>query len=95
MNIAEDIHPLTAFRNRSVEFMKQLKQSQRPIVLTVNGRPEVVVQDAAAYQRLLDLAARADAAEGIRQGQLDVDQGKTRPAREALAGFRKRHAIPR
>ena len=95
MNITEDIQSLTAFRNRSVEFMQQLKNTQRPIILTVNGRPEVVVQDAAAYQRLLDLAARADAAEGIRQGLLDVAHGRTRPAREALNDFRKRHAIPR
>ena len=95
MDITQDIQPLTAFRNRSVELMKQLKETQRPMVLTVNGRPEVVVQDAAAYQRLLDLAATADAIEGIRQGQSDVQHGKTRSAREALNEFRKRHAIPR
>lgn len=94
MNITEDIQPLTAFRNRSVEFMQQLKQTQRPMVLTVNGRPEVVVQDAAAYQRLLDLAAKADATEGMRQGKLDIEHGRTRPAREVLTQFRKRHAIP-
>jgi hypothetical protein len=40
------------------------------------------VQDAEAYQRLPDIAAQADAAEGIRQGLEDVSQGRTRPARD-------------
>jgi hypothetical protein len=36
--------------------------------LTVNGKAAAVVQDAEAYQRLLELAALADASEGIHQG---------------------------
>ncbi|MBV8709536.1 MAG: hypothetical protein JO182_22775 [Acidobacteriaceae bacterium] len=47
--------------------MKHLKKTRRPIVLTVNGKAEAVVQHAEAYQRLLDIAARADAVEGIRR----------------------------
>jgi hypothetical protein len=34
-------------------------------VLTVKGKATTIVQDAEAYQRLLDIAARADAEEGI------------------------------
>jgi prevent-host-death family protein len=49
MDITKDIQPLTTFRNNSVEFMHQLKLTQRPIILTVNGKPEAVLQDAAAY----------------------------------------------
>jgi len=33
--------------------MKQIKKSGHPLVLTVNGKAEAVVQDAASYQRLL------------------------------------------
>ncbi|MBV9678064.1 MAG: hypothetical protein JO185_17130, partial [Acidobacteriaceae bacterium] len=47
--------------------MKHLKKTRRPIVLTVNGKAEAVVQHAEAYQRLLDIAARADAVESIRR----------------------------
>ena len=93
--ITQDIQPLTTFRNNSVASLKQLKKTGRPIVLTVNGRPEVVVQDAASYQRLLDLAARADVTEAIRQGRADVAAGRTLPVEEAFAKFRKKHALPR
>ena len=60
LNITEDIHSLTTFRRRSGDLMKQLKKSKRPLVLTVNGRAAAVVQDAEAYQRLLDIAASAE-----------------------------------
>lgn len=46
--------------------MKQLRKTKRPVVLTVSGKAAAVVQDAGAYQHLLDIAARADAEEGIR-----------------------------
>jgi hypothetical protein len=60
--------------------MKQLKKSKRPMVLTVKGRAEAVVQDAESYRRLLDIAAHADVHEAIRQGLEDVAHGLTRRA---------------
>ena len=51
-------------------------------------------QNAEAYQRQLDIAARADANEGIRQGLDDVAHGRTRPAREFFADFEARNGIP-
>jgi prevent-host-death family protein len=53
-NIGQDIHSLTDFKRRTSELVQQLHLTRRPIVLTVNGRPEVVVQEASAYQQLLD-----------------------------------------
>jgi hypothetical protein len=47
--------------------MWQLKQSNRPVVLTVKGRAAAVVEDAEAYQRLLGVAARVDARGGRRR----------------------------
>jgi len=54
-----------------------------------------VVQDAASYQRLLDIAARADVEEGIRQGLEDVNKGRIRPAREFFNEFETEHEIHR
>jgi prevent-host-death family protein len=95
LDITKDIHSLTTFRRRSGDFMKQLKQTRRPLVLTVKGKPAAIVQDAEAYQRLLDVAARADAEEGIRQGLDDAKKGKIRPAKEVLKDFEARHGILR
>jgi prevent-host-death family protein len=95
LDITKDIQSLTTFRRRSGDFMKQLNKSKRPVVLTVKGKAAAIVQDAAAYQRLLDIAAAADAEEGIRQGLEDAKKAKTRPAREFFAEFETKRGIPR
>lgn len=94
-DIKNDIQAMTTFRRNPAKFLKHLKKTQKPLILTVNGRAEAVVQDAESYQRLLDIAALADASEGIRQGLEDVRKGRVRPAREALETFRHARAIPR
>lgn len=93
LDITKDIQSLTTFRRRSSDFLTQLKKSKRPVVLTVKGKAAAVVQDAEAYQRLLDIAARADAEEGIRQGLDDVSHGRLRPAAEFFAEFEAKHGI--
>lgn len=95
LNLTMDIQSLTTFRRRSGDFMKQLKKSKRPVVLTVKGRAAAVVQDAEAYQRLLDLAARADVEEGIRQGLEDAREGRMRPAEEFFAKFEASRGLSR
>jgi prevent-host-death family protein len=95
LDITKDIQSLTTFRRRSGEFMKQLRRNKRPVVLTVRGKAAAIVQDAEAYQRLLDIAAQADAEEGIRQGLEDVAHGRTRPAKEVFDEIRRKHDIPR
>jgi prevent-host-death family protein len=95
MDITKDIQPMTAFRNHSADFMRHLRETGRPVVLTVNGRAAAVVQDAEAYQHLLDLAAEASAAEGIHQGLEDLAAGRTRPARAVFDALRAAYDIPR
>jgi prevent-host-death family protein len=95
LDITKDIQSLTTFRRRSGDFMKQIRKSKRPVVLTVNGKAAAVVQDAEAYQRLLDIAASADAGEGIRQGLEDARKGKIRPAREFFREFEARNGLSR
>jgi prevent-host-death family protein len=95
LNITKDIQSLTTFRRRSGHFMRQLKKSKRPVVLTVKGKAEAVVQDADAYQRLLDIAARADVHEAIRQGIEDARRRRSRPAAEVFDALRRRNGIPR
>ncbi len=95
LNIATDIQSLTAFRRNSAGMMKRLRKNKRPLVLTVNGKAAAVVQDAKAYQRLLDVAARADAVEGVRQGLEDAGEGRTRLAREFFSEFESARGLSR
>lgn len=95
LDITKDIQSLTTFRRRSGDFMKLLKKSKRPVILTVKGKAAAVVQDAEAYQRLLDAAAVAGAEEGIRQGLEDSRKRRVRPAKQFFDEFEARHGIRR
>jgi PHD/YefM family antitoxin component YafN of YafNO toxin-antitoxin module len=85
MNLTRDIHSLTDFKLKTPEFVQQLKTTGEPIVLTINGKAELVVQDAASYQKLLDLAEEAEVLEGIRRGLEDHEAGRTMPLEETFA----------
>ena len=80
---------------QSSEVHEASQKDQKPLILTINGKAEAVVQDAEAYQRLLDIAAQTDAQEGIGQGMEDLKKGRVRPARQALEMFPRNHAVPR
>ncbi len=84
LDLAKDIQSLSHFKRNTAHVLKQMKESGNPVVLTVNGKAEVVVQDAAAYQRLLTLAEKAEMMEFLREAKADADAGRTVPAREFL-----------
>jgi prevent-host-death family protein len=94
MDITQDIQSLTNFRNHSAVFIKRMKKTKSPLVLTVKGKAAVVVQDAESYQRLLDIAAAGSVEEGIQQGLEDVKHGRTRSAEAFFKEFRAKHGIP-
>ena len=53
-NIAEDICSMTEFKRRTSAVVSRLRGTGRAVVLTTNGKADVVVQDAVSYQKLLD-----------------------------------------
>jgi len=50
----EDIGSLTDFARNTKAHLKRLRRTGRPLLLTVNGKAEVVIQNASAYQRLIE-----------------------------------------
>ncbi|MCA9309661.1 MAG: type II toxin-antitoxin system Phd/YefM family antitoxin [Phycisphaerales bacterium] len=89
----DDIMPLSDFQRHARERIAALKSSGRPVVLTVNGRAEVVVQDAGAYQRLLDALDRLETLEAIREGIAQIESGEGIPLEQFDAWMRERHGI--
>ena len=84
MDLARDIHPLTDFKRHTAEFLTQLRATGQPLVLTINGKAEIVVQDAKSYQRLLALAERLETIEAVREGLASIDRGEGRPMDEVF-----------
>jgi len=45
-----------------------MKKKRRPLVLTINGKAEMVAVDVNSFQEMLEIIDRVEAVEGIRQG---------------------------
>ena len=95
LNIGKDIQSLSDFKRNSREFLERMRDTGNPVVLTINGKAQVVVQDAASYQRLLDYIDEMEALEGIKRGLADVEAGRVTPLEKFEKDFRKKHGIPR
>jgi prevent-host-death family protein len=93
LNLSRDIHSLTDFKRNTSDYMKQMKETKNPLVLTVNGKAELVVQDAESYQALLDSVERIETIEGIRRGLEDMKNGRMRPTEEVFAELRQKFNI--
>ena len=89
-----NIHSLSDFQRNTKDHIRNLKKSGKPVVLTVNGEAEVVVQSAEAYQRLLDDRELLDSIRSIRRGLEQAKRGEGRAMREFLEALATDYGIP-
>jgi PHD/YefM family antitoxin component YafN of YafNO toxin-antitoxin module len=90
LNLTTDIRSLSEFKRNTAACMEHMKASGSPLVLTVNGKAEIVVQDAAGYQQLIE---RIEMLEFLNKSLDDVRSGRTTPALEALNRLAKKHGL--
>jgi PHD/YefM family antitoxin component YafN of YafNO toxin-antitoxin module len=88
-----NIKPLSQFQKNAKEHIKRLKSTGEPEVLTVNGEAKIVVQDAAAYQKLLDAVEHARTVEILRRRLATAKHLKSRPMRAALEDLARKHGV--
>ena len=78
----------------TADSLRDLAASGEPLGLTIGGELALVVQDAAAYRRLLALARKAEDFEAIRLGLEDMEAGRVEPIEAALADIRRDLQLP-
>ena len=89
----KDIRPVTEFQRNLKGCIGELRKKKTPMVLTVNGRAQLVVQDAASYQDLLDRLAKAETVAAIRRGITDAEQGRLTNLKDAGERLRSKHGL--
>jgi PHD/YefM family antitoxin component YafN of YafNO toxin-antitoxin module len=89
LDIERDINSLSNFKRNTPEFLRQLRETGHPVVLTINGKAELVVQDSASYQKLIELADRAERMEALQTSIDELRAGKVVPAEDVLAEMRQ------
>src|SRR4051812_35550196 len=76
LDMNRDINSLSNFKRNTPDFLRQLKETGHPVVLTINGKAELVVQDTASYQKLIELAERAERMDALRASLEDMRPGR-------------------
>jgi PHD/YefM family antitoxin component YafN of YafNO toxin-antitoxin module len=90
-----DIHPLTDFLRNHKAHVTRLKETHTPEVLTVNGKAELVVQDAESYQRLVDRLHHMETIAAIQEGMASAERGDLKPAAQVLDEMRAKYGLSR
>jgi prevent-host-death family protein len=90
-----EVRSVTEFQRNIKDYVGRLKEKKTPLVLTVNGRAELVVQDAESYQLMLDRLERAETVAAIRRGMEQTGRGEGIPLEEAEKRLRKKHGFSR
>jgi hypothetical protein len=90
-----EIRSLTEFVRHSKECVGKIKRKKSPMVLTVNGKAEVVVQDAQSYQEMLAKFDAVQTHEAIRRGLEQADRGESRPASDVFYEMSAKHGLSR
>ena len=92
---ASEIHSLTDFLRNHKAHVSRLKETHAPEVLTVNGKAEVVVQDAASYQIMLDRLHHMETLAAIQEGMASAERGELKPAAQVLDEMRAKYGLSR
>jgi len=72
LHLAEDTLPLGKFKTHASEVVRQLRSSQRPVVITQNGRPAAVLITPETFE----LHYRERFLASVRQGLADIEAGR-------------------
>jgi prevent-host-death family protein len=94
MKLKRDIQSLSTFKRDTARFVRQMKKTGAPVILTVNGKAEMVVQDAESYQELLDAKDRMEAIAGIQRGLDSLRRGRGKSAQKFFSEFFAEQGIP-
>ena len=94
MDLSKDIRSLSDFKRNTAPLLERMEESGQPLVLTVNGKAKLVVQDAASYQKLLDRSTTPRPSAGFAAAWMMCKKAAPSPP-AGLAEIRGKHAVPR
>jgi hypothetical protein len=77
----------------TAQYVDQMAGEGRPITLCIDDRPPLTIKDERAYQMLWELIDRIETIEAVREGLVQMEQGRGLPLEELDRRLRKKHGI--
>ena len=91
IHLIDDIRSVTELKRKTREVLRQLHETRRPVVVTVNGKADAVLMDARTYEQHL---GAANMAQLLATAEADVAARRTRPMRAFLKEFKRARKVP-
>jgi len=87
---SEDIRSVTDLKRKTRDILDHLHATGRPVILTVNGRADSVLLDVRVYEKYL---RAVNLAKLLAPAERELEDGRTRPARDFLKEFKRAKKI--
>ena len=84
MNISRDIKPVTYLKSKTADLLKEINDTHRPVIITQNGEPRVVLQDPKSYENMRNAIGILKL---ISQGEEEIREAKITPQEEVFANI--------
>jgi PHD/YefM family antitoxin component YafN of YafNO toxin-antitoxin module len=89
----EEIRSLSDFQRNAKQHIVRMKKKRRPLVLTINGKAEMVAVDVKSFQAMLEIIDRVEAVEGIRRGLESKKRGEGKTLEQFDREMRKKYKV--
>jgi prevent-host-death family protein len=86
MSLAEQIKPISYFKDNVAKAIAELTETRQPLIITQNGEATCVIQDIKSYEEDRDTMALLKL---LAMGRKQIEAGKFKPAREVFAKLDK------
>lgn len=90
ISLTEDIWPITELKRHMPKALAQIHRTGRPLILTVNGKPDAVLIDVKSYEENLELN---NLVKLINEAEEEMAVGKTRSFKEFMKEFKHARKI--
>jgi prevent-host-death family protein len=86
LSISEDIKSVSDLKKKTNEIFRQMHNTGRPIIVTVNGKPDAVLLDVDVFEKKLK---SLNLGMLLTEAEKDATEGRTRNARDFMKELKK------
>ena len=87
MSLKQTIKPISFFKSRAAEIIKELNETHGTMIITQHGEAKAIIQDIDEYDRIQEALSMLKM---VAQGQKDYEDGKTIPADQVIQELNKK-----
>ncbi len=89
MALSDQIKPISYVKSHASSILRELAETGRPLIITQNGEAKAVLQDVHSFEQTQETMALLKI---LALGNRQIEDGRVRPAKQALKEIRARRA---